>query len=86
MSGYCNDCGSHPCVCDLVAAVASGRRSSLAQADGSTVLLREVMAYRRGEGRYNFSRLPYDERGIACLEAWESLEKRIDAHLANIPR
>jgi hypothetical protein len=64
-------------------AIQTGVSAPLARADGSTLLLREVMAYRRGEGRYNFSRLPYDERGIACLEAWESLEKRIDAHLAN---
>jgi hypothetical protein len=47
----------------------------------SDALLADVVRYRRGLGRYNFSRLPDDERGIAALEAWEELETRIDAHL-----
>jgi hypothetical protein len=59
------------------------RRKALARADGSTLLLREVLAYRHGEGKYNFSRLPDEERGIASLEAWESLETRIESHLSN---
>lgn len=44
-------------------------------------LLADVMRYRRGLGRYNFSRLPDDQRDIAALEAWEELEDRINAHL-----
>ena len=44
-------------------------------------LLADVMRYRRGLGRYNFSLLPDDQRGIAALEAWEELENRINAHL-----
>jgi len=32
-------------------------------------------------GRFNFSRLPDDERSLAALEAWEELENRINAHL-----
>jgi len=44
-------------------------------------LLADVMRYRRGVGRFNFSRLPDDERSLAALEAWEELENRINAHL-----
>jgi len=44
-------------------------------------LLADVMRYRRGLGRYNFSLLPDDQRGLAALEAWEELENRINAHL-----
>ena len=46
-------------------------------------LCKEVLAYRRGEGKYNFSGLsPYD-RDNAAFDAWMDLEGRIKAALAD---
>lgn len=44
-------------------------------------VLADVLRYRRGLGRYNFSRLSEEDRGIAAMEAWEELEKRIATEL-----
>lgn len=35
MSGYCNKCGNHPCVCDQVKADETGQRSELSGRTGS---------------------------------------------------
>lgn len=51
----------------------------IAEAPILLALLREVVAYRRGHGAYNFSRLPDADRSLAALEAWERIEQRIDA-------
>jgi hypothetical protein len=47
------------------------------------LLLAEIIAYRQGKGKYNFSRLSDEKRSIAALGAWESLEMRIDQYLAS---
>ena len=45
-------------------------------------LCAEVLAYRHGEGKYNFSRLdPYD-RDNAAFDAWRDIEQRIKEALA----
>lgn len=62
-------------------AITTSGRCLCSPAVGSDALLADVMRYRRGLGRYNFSLLPDDQRGIAALEAWEELENRINAHL-----
>ena len=59
----------------------TNENSAATQAVATGDLLADVMRYRRGLGRYNFSRLPDEERSIAALEAWEELETRIEAHL-----
>jgi hypothetical protein len=53
-----------------------------AKAVGSSELLADVLRYRRGLGRYNYSRLPDDQRSITALEAWEELETRIENTLS----
>jgi len=40
-------------------------------------LCREVLAYMRGEGRYNFSGLSCYDRDNAAFDAWIDLEQRI---------
>lgn len=47
----------------------------------SLALLSDVIRYRRGLGKYNFSRLIGQERDIAALEAWEQLEIEIEVFL-----
>lgn len=50
----------------------------------STCLLLEIMRYRRGIGKYDFSSLPVGERGAATMEAWEKIESEVDAHLNSL--
>lgn len=44
-------------------------------------LLAEVLSYRRGKGKYNFSRLNENDRANAAYDAWCELENRIEQHL-----
>jgi len=46
-------------------------------------LLADVIKYRRGIGKYDFSRLPDQEGENAAFDAWMELENRILAILAN---
>lgn len=39
--------------------------------------LRLVLAYRRGEGRFNFSSLPSQERDTAMFDAWQEVEAEV---------
>lgn len=48
-----------------------------------SALLADVLRYRRGLGRYNFSNLKSQDRAMAALEAWEELETRIEITLSN---
>jgi hypothetical protein len=41
------------------------------------VALREVMRFRRGEGKYNLSRVPERDRELAYIESWEAVENMI---------
>lgn len=48
-------------------------------------LLAEVMRYRRGIGRYNFSMLKSDgQRYLAAIEAWEELEPKIENRINEV--
>jgi hypothetical protein len=48
-------------------------------------LLAEVMRYRRGIGRYNFSMLKSDgQRDLAAIEAWEELEPKIENRINEV--
>ena len=42
----------------------------------------EVMAFRKGVGKYRFSHLPTYERANASFDAWQEIETRIVAALA----
>ena len=49
--------------------------------DKARELLREVMRFRKGEGKYDFSKLePYDEAN-ALQDAWDYIEVRIQTLL-----
>lgn len=49
--------------------------------DKAIELLREVMRFRKGEGKYDFSKLePYDEAN-ALTDAWDYIELRIQTLL-----
>lgn len=41
-------------------------------------LLDEVIRYRRGLGRYDFSRYPSDERETRAIDAWAEIEAQIE--------
>jgi hypothetical protein len=43
---------------------------------------REVLAFKRGEGRYNFSRLPLDQQENEYWDRWNEVEDMISAALA----
>lgn len=45
--------------------------------DNAENLIEDIWNYRRGNGEYNFSTLPDEERSLAALEAWEAIENRI---------
>lgn len=60
----------------------SERNSLRAQRDELLAALREVMRFRRGEGKYNFQRLPESERDLAYIEEWEGVENMISAAIA----
>jgi hypothetical protein len=45
-------------------------------------LCAEVLAYRYGEGKYNFSRLDPRDRDNAAFDAWQDIEQRIKEALA----
>ena len=47
-------------------------------------LLREVIAYNRGEGVYNFSELEERDRMSEAQEAWENLSERIMTTLSSV--
>lgn len=63
---------------------AADYEAAMSPALAADALLADVVRYRRGLGRYDFSRLSDDERGIATLEAWEELETRINTHLHTV--
>lgn len=49
--------------------------------DKAIELLREVMRFRKGEGKYDFSHMePYDEAN-AVADAWDNLKIRVRALL-----
>ena len=52
------------------------------QEDSVIGLLKEVMMYSRGRGRYNFTHMIGYQRSDAITEAWDALEKRIVKKLA----
>jgi hypothetical protein len=52
----------------------------------SDKLLQEILDYRKGKGKYNFSKLPSQKRGDACFDAWENLEYRIGNYLDSLKK
>ncbi len=47
-------------------------------------VLRDVRAYNKGEGRFNFSALGNLDRENASYDAWQEIAKRIDAALERV--
>ena len=62
-------------------AVRPGRGGNRNKADD---LLRAIMRYRRGEGEYDLSDVPLDQRGNVVFDMWVDLEERIKEHLGVI--
>lgn len=52
--------------------------------DEAVSLLKNVMDYRRGDGGYDFSNLPRDERDNAAYDAWCEIENEINEFLTGI--
>ena len=44
-------------------------------------LLREVIAYNEGDGKYKFDHLPSEQRQNEAFDAWQELRERIKAFL-----
>lgn len=55
--------------------------SSLKAPAPADALLAEVLAYRKGDGKYNFAHMNPSDRANAGFDAWADLETRIGAHL-----
>ena len=39
-------------------------------------VLREIIAYRQGEGKYDFSWMAGAARGVAAFDAWDAIEQK----------
>lgn len=46
-------------------------------------LLNEVMKYREGRGKYNFSHVPEDQQANEAFDAWQEIENKIKKFLTN---
>ena len=44
---------------------------------------RDVLDYSRGQGDYDFYKLPEQERANAPFDAWQDIEQRLEIAIAN---
>lgn len=59
-------------------------RALRAQRDRLAALIKEVRAYNRGKGKYDFRRLPSYDRQNAADDAWRAIAGDLDAVLTEI--